>query len=58
METRQSVNFFVCRDKYRKLKRMAFDLEIPASGLIREGIDLVIDKLEKRGVNNGKKKRR
>jgi len=40
----QNVNIFLELDQYKSVKRLAQDLDVPYVTLIRQGIDLVLER--------------
>ena len=44
MELKQSCNVFLAGDQYRALKELGYEQDRPYSEIIREGINLVLQK--------------
>jgi hypothetical protein len=51
MDLKQSCNVFLTEEQYREIKKLGFTLNIPYSQLIREGVDIVVEKYRNKKNN-------
>ena len=55
MELKQSCNVFLSGSQYKEIKELGFRMSIPYSVLIRQGVDLILNKYkEKEKHKDGK----